>query len=418
MRRSAADRLRRLRLLLTGMFTAINAAGLVVFAGLAVANNSDRTWSELDGELSRVTAVASRLVQLDQGTLVTGYLPSDPASNECPQFAVLPAGAGSFAPYYSARTCVQVPAETLGGLAAKAAETGFSQHGTVQLTNDREVRVRADPIRNSTGQHIGAIVAVADTASARAAHVRFVWLVVGGCVLLIGALALVGHVLSTRAIRPAAAALEQQEVLLAETAHDLRTPVASLRAVAETAMRHPDTQAEFVPRAVQLAAQMGDIIESLLVRARLAAGVDQLAVQPVWLDQLVGVLVDDTDTTGASVTVTAAPTLVRADPQLVRRAIANLLDNALRYGRQPGQPATVHITVANGRVTVADHGPGVADELADEVLDRFRSTGSSGLGLSIVRWVAQAHGGRLDVYNADEGGAIFELTLPLAEPAR
>ena len=73
----------------------------------------------------------------------------------------------------------------------------------------------------------------------------------------------------------------------------------------------------------------------------------------------------------------------------------------------------MHITVAGGTVTVADHGPGIDPTAAADAFDRFSSTGgSSGLGLSIVRWVAQAHGGTLAVYNADEGGAIFELRFP------
>jgi signal transduction histidine kinase len=163
---------------------------------------------------------------------------------------------------------------------------------------------------------------------------------------------------------------------------------------------------------------MGGIIDGLLVRARLAAGVDRLALQPVWLDQLVAGVVDETPTEGASVTLTAADTLVMVDPTLVQRAIGNLLDNALRYGRQPDQHAIVHISVAGGRVTVADHGPGVDAALAEGVFDRFRTgsaggNGSSGLGLSIVRWVAQAHGGSLAVYNAEDAGAIFELILPV-----
>ncbi|WP_279579222.1 sensor histidine kinase [Fodinicola feengrottensis] len=82
------------------------------------------------------------------------------------------------------------------------------------------------------------------------------------------------------------------------------------------------------------------------------------------------------------------------DPALVRRAVRNLLENALHYGKQPDQAAIVHITVTNGRITVADHGPGVAEDVAEFVLDRFHTGGgSTGLGLSIVRWVAQAHGG-------------------------
>jgi signal transduction histidine kinase len=157
---------------------------------------------------------------------------------------------------------------------------------------------------------------------------------------------------------------------------------------------------------------MGSIIDGLLVRARLAAGVERLAVQPVWLDQLVAGVVEETPTDGASVTLTAAPCKVMVDPTLFQRAIGNLLDNALRYGRQPNQPAIVHITVANGRVTVADHGPGVSPDFGDDAFDRFRTSGSSGLGLSIVRWVAWAHGGTLSVYNAEDAGAIFELALP------
>jgi signal transduction histidine kinase len=132
---------------------------------------------------------------------------------------------------------------------------------------------------------------------------------------------------------------------------------------------------------------------------------------------LVSTVVEETPTEGARVTVTTAPTKVDADPALMQRAIGNLLDNALRHGRTPGTEAVVHITVAGGRVIVADHGPGIDASVARESFDRFASTaGSSGLGLPIVRWVAQAHGGTLRVYNGDDGGAIFELVLPNEDP--
>jgi signal transduction histidine kinase len=312
---------------------------------------------------------------------------------------------------------VQVDLPLLGGFADEAARSGKIEYGQIRGAGDRRLRMRAEPVRSTSGQYIGAVVAVTDGQATYDGHVRYTLFVFGGCLVLIGGLALAGHFFAGRAIRPAAAALEQQEILLAETAHDLRTPVAALRALAETSLRHPDQTRELLPRTVQLASRMGGIIDSLLVRARLAAGVDDLAIQPVWLDQLVTGLVEDTPAGGASVTVTAAPSLVQVDPGLVQRAIGNLLDNALRYGRQPDQPAIVHITVAGGRVTVADHGPGVEDAVADGTLDRFTSgSGSTGLGLSIVRWVAQAHGGSLAVYNADEGGAIFELVLPVASP--
>lgn len=413
--RPAAERLRRLRLVLTGMFTVINAAGLVVFAWLAIRADGEQARQRLDGDNGRVTSTVARLLQFDpaNGALVTAFVGRDEINDQCPQFAILQGGSGSFPSHYSARDCVQANPAVLGGLAYDAAQTGRVTYGDADIGGGVVARVRAEPFRNPSGQYIGAVVAVSDAETARTAHARYVLLVIGGCVVLIGVLALAGHRLSTRAIKPAADALEQQQNLLDETAHDLRNPVAALRALAETALRNPDQQAELLPRTVGLAARMGTIIESQLVRARLAAGMEDLAIQPVWLDQLVTAVVEDFPADGANVTVTAAPSQVRVDPSLVQRAVGNLLDNALHHGRRLGQQAVVHVTVAGGRVTVADHGPGVDPAIAEGLMDRFRTgSGSTGLGLSIVRWVAQVHDGALNIYNADEGGAIFELVFP------
>lgn len=413
MKGSAADRLRRLRWLLTWLFTGLNAAGLVVFAWLAVSADLQQREVQLDGELGRVTASVKRLIMGEGDTVTTTYVGQDEVNRQCPQFVILPSGAGGFPAYASGLTCVPVDGRQLQAFADQSVRTGATLNGYSSGTAGETVRVGVEPFRNRNQQGAGAIVAVADARDELAAHDRMKLLVIGGCVLLVGAVGVTGHVLSGRAIRPATAALEQQEVLLAETAHDLRTPVAALRALAEAALRNPAESEELLPRTVRLAARMGGIIDGLLVRARLAAGVETLAIQPVWLDQLVAGVVEETPAAGAQVTLVAAPSKVSADPTLVQRAVANLLDNALRYGRRPGAEAIVHITVAGGRVTVADGGPGIDASVAEETFDRFSSGGgSSGLGLSIVRWVALAHGGRLRVYNAEEGGAIFELELP------
>jgi two-component system, OmpR family, sensor kinase len=410
--RSSADRLRRLRWVLTLMFTVMNAVGLLVFAWLAIEADRDSGERQMDLELSRVTSTVSRLVGRDGDAIITALVGQDEINQECPQFAVLPGGSGEFGPLFSERQCVRMDQAVLGGLADDATRAGRELYGYTRSMDGEMVRVRAQPFRGESG-YLGAVVAVSDAEPMLSAHNRLVLWVVVGATVLIGSLALAGHLLSARAIRPAVTALEQQEVLLAETAHDLRTPVAALRALAETALRNPTQRGDLLPRTVRLAARMGSIIDGLLVRARLAAGVERLAVQPVWLDQLVAGVVEETPDDGASVTLTAAPCKVMVDPTLLQRAIGNLLDNAIRYGRQPNQPAIVHITVANGRVTVADHGPGVDGDFADEAFDRFRTgSGSSGLGLSIVRWVAWAHGGTLSVYNAEDAGAIFELALP------
>ena len=414
MNRSSADRLRRLRWVLTAMFTVMNAIGLIVFAWLVIDTDADRGEQQMDLELAKVTSTVARLIGRDGDAVVTGYIESDEINRQCPQFAVLPGDTGSgFDEHYSERECVRMDPAVLDGLAAQATRSGREVYGYQRSLDDQVVWVRAQPFRGESG-YLGAVVAVGNAEQMLDEHQALVVWVVVGATVLIGSLAVAGHLIAARAIRPAVAALEQQETLLAETAHDLRTPVAALRALAETALRNPTERGDLLPRTVRLASRMGSIIDGLLVRARLAAGVERLAAQPVWLDQLVAGVVDETPTDGANVTLTAAPCKVMADPTLLQRAIGNLLDNAIRYGRQPNQPAIVHISVAGGRVTVADHGPGVDGEFADEAFDRFRTgSGSSGLGLSIVRWVATAHGGTLSVYNAEDAGAIFELALPV-----
>jgi signal transduction histidine kinase len=341
----------------------------------------------------------------------------DPLSGDCPQFVVLPAADAAFPPFRSTRTCAAVAEPVLTALARQAAATGTQLTATVD-GDQGLVRLCAQPFREPGGRYAGAVVAAADAGPAEAAHDQRTFVLVGSCVALAAVAAAAGHVVAGRVLRPAGSALQRQELLIAETAHDLRTPVAALRALAETALRNPARSADLLPRTVRLAGRMGEIIDGLLVRARLSAGADQLALQRIRLDELVATVVRETPPGDAQVTLTAAPTEVEADPVLVQRAVANLLDNALRYGHEPGARAIVHITVAGGRVTVADHGPGVDAGRAQAAFDQFIGEGSSsGLGLSIVRWVAQAHGGELRVYNAQEGGAIFELVLPTgAEP--
>ncbi|WP_326549378.1 sensor histidine kinase [Micromonospora sp. NBC_01813] len=415
MSRSAADRSRRLRWWPTALFTVINMVGPTIFGSLLIDRDAQQRQERMDAELHRVTSSAVRLIQYGQ-VLDTRFLAQDPINNQCPQFAVLSGESERFSDYFSASPCVEVDPARLTGLVTEGIRRGSLLYTYVRGTGGELLRVGVEPFRNDNGQYIGAIVAVSDATGEQTAHDRLVLLVLGGGVLLVVAGAVVGHLLVGLVTRPVVTALEQQEVLLADTAHDLRTPVAALRALAEAARDNPARRDELMSRAVALAGRMGTIIDDLLARARLAAGVEQLAIEPVWLDQLVTTVVREASVGEARVTVTAAATKVNADPGLVQRAVANLLDNALRHGRRPGAAAIVHVTVAGGRVMVADQGPGIDPSLARENFERFSSNGgSSGLGLSIVRWVAQAHGGTLRVYNAEEGGAIFELVLPAAD---
>ncbi|MGC4940419.1 sensor histidine kinase [Kribbella sp. DT2] len=418
MRGPAAERLRRLRWWLTVLFTVMNTIGLIVLAPLILRLDSQRVDAGIDNQLDVVTGPVLRLVNESGGIDFTA-VNRDPLNSDCPQFVIVPGGATRFDQHTSLKNCTPMDPKVLDGLATQAVSDGVVLSTDRTALNGRPVRLDVEPFRDSSGKYAGAVVAWTDVKDELGDHRQLVTTVLLVCAFLILAAALLGYGVSGRAIRPAMAALEQQENLLAETAHDLRTPVAALRALAETAMQDPHQRGELLPRTVRLAGRMGDIIDGLLVRARLAAGVEQLSMQLVWLDQLVAVVVEDTPSDAGRVSLVTAPTMVRADPVLLQRAIGNLLDNAMRHGRAPGaDQAIVTVTVADGRITVADQGPGIDPAIGDDLFERFAAGSGSagaGIGLSVVRWVALAHGGDLKVHNGDEGGAIFEFRLPVAE---
>ncbi|MEU3626177.1 two-component sensor histidine kinase [Amycolatopsis coloradensis] len=417
---SSTGRLRRLRRLLTVLFTAMNALGLVVLAWLVIEADADQGRQRLDSEVRQVAATLARIVAADGGAIVFAYVGTDSVNEQCPQFAVLPGGAPEFVPYRSKRECVAVDDALLNRLATEATGANKSKTGYETTAEGRPVYVSADPVEDQGGQVAGAFVVVADAEGVLREHDRWVLLVIGGCALLVLGLGAAGYVIAGRAIRPAAAALEQQKSLLDGVSqlldgvvHDLKTPVAGLRALAETAMRNPAEQAEMLPRTIRLASMMGDIIDLWPKRARVTAGVDELSIEPLMLDQLVEMVVEDMPAGGARISITSVPSRVDGDATLLRRAVANLIGNALSHGRAPDEQADIQITVLDGRVLIADRGPGIDPDEAAALFERFVSGGgSTGIGLAVVKWVADVHGGTLRVYNRDEGGAIFELALP------
>ncbi|PZS30217.1 MAG: sensor histidine kinase [Pseudonocardiales bacterium] len=415
-RDTAARRaLRRLRRVLTVVFTATNALGLLVLTVLAVRSDADSGEQRLDGELRRVTLAAIQRLDYQADAVSLINLDGSGLSQQCPAFAVLPGSAAPFLGLQSEHDCTSAPLATLNRMALRATEGNQIVVGDATDTGGgHPVRMLAEPFYRGKAVK-GAVVAIVDAGPERDRHNRFVLYLALGSIAAIGILALVGHLVSGRAMRPAANTLDQQERFLAESAHDLRTPLAAMRALAETALDNPRQRGELLPRTVALAVRMGAIVDDLLIRARLAAGVVQVHRQPVRLDQLVAGVVENTPAPPGALQLTAAESTVSADPTLVQRAVGNLIDNALKYGRQPGAPPLVTVTVADGRVWVADAGPGMRRPLDSAPFDGVAagSAGASGLGLSIVRWIADAHGGALRVYNPPSGGAVFELALPV-----
>lgn len=215
------------------------------------------------------------------------------------------------------------------------------------------------------------------------------------------------------AIARAERAEAQSRRFLADAAHQLRTPLAGLRASAETLLAHPDAdrRERLAGNVAREAARLSRLVDRLLRVARLDRGED-LEVEET---DLVLLAEDEVDrqrdlapTLRFDVTERADPPTVRCDRAQVREALANLLDNARRHAAT-SVVVTIVGAVGAAEVRVGDDGPGLAGTLGEAAFDRFASAdGGSGLGLPIARGIAEAHGGELRW-----DGDAFVLALPV-----
>ena len=212
--------------------------------------------------------------------------------------------------------------------------------------------------------------------------------------------------------------LRSQRQLVSDASHELRTPLTSLRTNLELLERgQPDDPVErqqLLGDLVRQMERMTSLVHDLIEVAR-----DEDTPMPfeeLQLEEIVNEVVDDMRFRYPKVrfNVSSTPSSINGVKVRVARAVTNLLDNAAKYS-PPG--ATVEVGVANGEISVRDHGPGVAAEDAPRVFDRFwrsndaRHLPGSGLGLSIVKDVAESHGGTVTLERPIDGGARFRLRL-------
>src|SRR6478735_5124987 len=228
-------------------------------------------------------------------------------------------------------------------------------------------------------------------------------------------------------------AFESQRQFIHEASHELRNPLAVIRTNLEVTLADPDASAEDLRHTAEVVERsterMARLVDDLLVYAR--KGTLSMVHEPVD----VGLLIADAaaefaapaEAAGQFVEREAPPGLwVLGDRLALRQALANLLANAVRVA-----PSGTAIRVRAGRegpwvwMSVEDHGPGIAPEDQDRVFQRFwrgdpresREQGRSGLGLTIVRQIAEAHGGEVKLASEVGQGAAFALWLPALQPA-
>ena len=215
---------------------------------------------------------------------------------------------------------------------------------------------------------------------------------------------------------------------VADASHELRTPLASIRGYAELTRREPEPVPETVTHAIgrveSEALRMQELVEDLLLLARLDSG-RPLEQQPVDLTLLAMNAVSDAHAASPDhdweLDLPEEPIEVTGDGARLHQVLANLLANA-RTHTPPGTRVVTRLRSEAGqvRLSVSDDGPGVPGHLQPRVFERFtrgddsrnRAAGSTGLGLSIVAAVAQAHGGRVEV-SSQPGATTFSVLLPV-----
>jgi two-component system, OmpR family, sensor histidine kinase MprB len=207
-----------------------------------------------------------------------------------------------------------------------------------------------------------------------------------------------------------------QRNLVADASHELRTPIATIRAnlqlMRDEQLLTPEDRAalraDVIEELDELTALVGDVVE--LARGNKPSG----AAGDVRLDEVVREALERARrrAPGLSFQQMIEPTLIRGEADRISRAVTNLLDNAAKWSPEGD---TVEVTLHDGIVTVRDHGPGFNPEDLPFVFDRFhraseaRSKPGSGLGLAIVRQAAEAHDGFAEAANAPDGGAILRV---------
>jgi signal transduction histidine kinase len=226
---------------------------------------------------------------------------------------------------------------------------------------------------------------------------------------------------------------EQLRRFTADASHELRTPLSVIRSIGEMQLREGRTPAEYreaIGSMLEEVDRLTRLVETLLLLSRGDAGTVQLAKAELDLRELardaagsLGILAEERRQT---LRLTAPDEVqVFADRLVLREAITNILDNAIRYAPHG---STIEVSVLGGAtdavLNVADEGPGIPPEHRERVFDRFyrvdegraRQSGGTGLGLAIAKWAVEANGGRITL-ESNGRGSVFRIELPVSPSA-
>jgi heavy metal sensor kinase len=228
------------------------------------------------------------------------------------------------------------------------------------------------------------------------------------------------------------ASFSQLKRFTADASHEIRTPLTALRSVGEVALQGEKSSVEYrevIGTMLEESDRLARLSEGLLAIARAEAGQTVYKYDDLDLRILAGEVVEQlgvlAEERGQTIEVAGEAIIATVDRVFLRQALVNLVDNAIKYSHE-GARVTVRVSRDDGHaeISVSDDGPGIAPEHHARLFERFyrvdrsrsRELGGSGLGLSLVKLAADAHGGRVDVESVPGQGTTFRLTVPVRRP--
>jgi len=227
-------------------------------------------------------------------------------------------------------------------------------------------------------------------------------------------------------------AVRQLQQFTADASHELRTPTAAVRAMAETILRRERTPAEYqsaIAKMLRETGRMSTLIDDLLMLARADQEAESMSVSGVGLDDLVAEACDDYQILADQKSIrldrslNASGAIIEGNSSALRRMLIVLLDNGIKYAPADGEVG-VSTRVQNGLVVlqVRDNGPGITADSLPHLFDRFyrsdssraRTVGGAGLGLALAKSIADRHGANITASSPEERGALFSVAFPVS----
>ncbi len=395
--------LRKIRIQLTVMYALLAALAVGVLAWLAISTGGDRIVESAERQAENVVRELA----------IIGFDTSGADFSEDVEpfntWRVNPVDEWQF---NYGTTWIEPPLFTMAERALNRGQPTF-----IEFEQDGQLLAYVEPQEAVPNEVVLTVVDLAPFVRDRQAFQRNVIFAAAFAVLLTTAAA---WFLAGNALRPARSAMARQRDFIADAAHELRTPLAVIRASASHSLSKERPANEYQHALAEILAateRAGSGVGELLELARLDAGQAQPRKAPLRIDLLVeevasSVRVDDVEIVAHS----AEAIVVDADYALLRQVTENLTHNAA------SRASHVELSVVRFEdlvtLQISDNGPGFDEEILPVVFERFRrgdNRGSTGLGMAIAKSIVEAHGGSVSAANSSTGGAIVKLHLPASK---